>query len=84
MPTSVSGQSPTVAHNNIKAAAASWTNSAARLAILNAHPPATLRPASGIGGTYLCDACSPGTSRVAWACQPYRAACGSDVTGLAG
>jgi hypothetical protein len=84
MAVNVTGQSPTVAHNNIKTNAATWTNSAARLAVLNAHPPNILRPASGIGGTYLCDACSPGSSRVAWACPPYRAACGSDVIGLAG
>jgi hypothetical protein len=84
MPTNVAGQPPLTAHNNIRNAAVSWTNSAARLAVLNAHPPNILRMASGIGGTYLCDACSPGSSRVAWACPPYRIACGSDVTGLAG
>jgi hypothetical protein len=84
VPTSVAGQSPLKAHTTVKTTIGKLPGAAARLAVINAHPPAILRPAAGIGGTYLCDVCSPGLSRVAWPCPPYRAAAGADITGLGG
>jgi hypothetical protein len=84
VPISVVGLTPMRAHNAIKTAIAAIPGASARLAVINAHPPATNRPAAGIGGVYLCGACSPGLSRVAWACPPYRAACGEDIIGLGG
>lgn len=81
-PTSVAGMSSTSAHTATVNALKAIPAASARLTVVNAHPPAILRPAPGIGGTYLCDTCSPGASRVAWPCPPYRQAAKPDVTGL--
>ncbi len=79
---SIAGLLPTAAHLVVVNTLKALTGAAARLAVVNAHPPALTRPASGIGGTNLCDVCSPGQSRVGWPCPPYRAAAAPDITGM--
>lgn len=82
MAVSVLGMIPTVAHQTVLNTLKTLVGAAQRLATCTAHPPATTRPAAGIGGVYLCNACSPGASRVAWPCPPYRGAAGPDITDL--